>query len=188
MSEISNNQLNPRSATSAPVAGPSEGTVEEVVCRFREAYDARDIDAAVELFAEDADWTLGPGTFTGKEALRRVLEWDVGLSPASRSRESGIGMLVKGNVAVTERVVEQTAEGIPFVCPLISVFELNEDGKIQHLRSFYDKLAIIQQVAREYPGVKGWFLRRIVNILVAEGEKGLARPSAAGGGGDATFA
>jgi hypothetical protein len=27
-------------------------------------------------------------------------------------------------------------------------------------------------VASQYPGVKGWFFRRIINLMVAQGEKG----------------
>lgn len=53
------------------------------------------------------------------------------------------------------------------------MLELNEACKIDHARSYYDKLSILEKVAREYPGVKGWFFRKIVNLVVAEGEKGL---------------
>jgi hypothetical protein len=149
--------------------------VADVVGRFRDAYDARNVDAVVDLFAEHGDWRLGPGTFAGKAAIRRAMEWDVRLSPTSSCRQSGIGTVVHGKVAVNERVVEQTFEGIRFTCPILTVFELNEVGEIEHARSYYDKLPILRQVASKYPGVKGWFFRRIINLMVAQSEKGLER-------------
>lgn len=153
----------------------TEATVERIVARFGEAYDGRDIDAVVELFAEDGDWRVGPGTFTGKDGVRRLLEWDVGLSPTLTSREEGAGIVTKGSVGFREHRIEQTAEGIPISYPCLSVFEVNETGKIQHVRSYYDKLGIMHDIASKYPGVKGWFFRKMVNALVAQGEKGLKR-------------
>jgi len=174
---MSNTPVEPTSLATDPATPKSlsEGAVANVAARFRESYDARNVDAVVDLFAEHGDWTLGPGMFSGKSAIRRVLEWDVRLSPTSSSRGAGIGTVVHGNVAVEERVLEQAYEGIRFTLPIITVLELNEAGEIAHARSYYDKLPIFRQVASEYPGVKGWFLRRIVNLLTALGEKGLER-------------
>jgi hypothetical protein len=52
------------------------------------------------LFADDAEFTLAPGTFRGKEEIRKVLEWDVRLSPTASVREAGIGVLAGGHAAV----------------------------------------------------------------------------------------
>jgi ketosteroid isomerase-like protein len=147
--------------------------VEEVVSRFHDAYDARDIDTLAELFAENGDWRLAPGTFTGKAAIRRLLEWDARLSPSASCQESGVGVIVHGNVAVSERVIEQAFEGIPCTYPAVTVFELNGAGKIEHARSYYERLSILRQVASRYPGVKGWFFRKIINFIVAQSDKGL---------------
>lgn len=153
--------------------GLSDERVEEIVSRFHDAYDARDIDTLVELFAESGDWRLAPGTFTGKAAIRRMLEWDARLSPSSSCRESGVGVIVHGKVAVSERVIEQAYDGIPCTFPAVTVFELNGLGKIEHVRSYYEKLSILRQFASRYPGVKGWFFRTIVNFMVAQSDKGL---------------
>jgi len=128
-----------------------------------------------QLFAEDGDWRVGPGTFTGKDGVRRLFEWDVSLSPTLTSQEEGVGIVAKGTVGFRAHRVEQTAEGIPISYPCLSVFEVNEAGKIQHVRSYYDKLGIMHNIASKYPGVKGWFFRKMVNTLVAQGEKGLKR-------------
>jgi hypothetical protein len=149
--------------------------VQEVVSRFEAAYAARDVDTIVDLFAENGDVRMAPGTFTGKAAIRRVFEWDVRVSPRTSSRKSGVGMIVHGNVAVSECVLEQAYEGIPCTFPAVTVFELNEAGKIEHVRAYYEKLSIIQQVASRYPGLKGWFFRRIVSLVAGQVDKGLER-------------
>ena len=157
-----------------------ETTVARVVDRWREAYDRRDVEGVLDLMADDVVWVLAPGAFTGKEEVRRFLEWDARLSPTVGGRLSGIGILVKDNVvAVMERLAEASAEGITYHYPIVTIFELGDDGKIRRMRSYYDKLAIIQRVANTYPGVKGWVLKKLVHFLVAQGEKGLERPGAA---------
>ena len=164
----------PPAAASAGGEAP-EAAIEEVVSRFTQAYEARDIEAVVESFSEDGDWRVGPGTFTGKDGVRRLIKWDVGLSPTLTSTEEGIGIVVKGNVAVRECRIDQTAEGIPVSYPVLTVFEVNESGKLQHVRSYYDKLGLMHDIANKYPGIKGWFFKKTVNMLVAQGEKGLKK-------------
>ena len=164
------------SAAPAPVAaGPSETVVGEVVSRFAAAYEARDVDAVVGLFAEDGDWRVGAGTFAGLDAVRRLFEWDVSLSPSLTSKEEGVGMIVKGNVAFRESRIAQTADGIPVDYPVLTVYEVNGDGRLQHVRSYYDKLGLMHDIAQKYPGIKGWFFKKTVNMLVAQGEKGLEK-------------
>ncbi len=152
--------------------------VARVVERWRDAYERRDVEGALELVADDAVWVLAPGAFTGRPEIRRVLEWDVALSPTLRGRLSGIGILVKGNVAVMERLAEASAEGIPYQYPIVTIFELGDDTKIRRIRSYYDKLAIMQQVGNKYPGIKGWVLKKLTNFLVGLGKKGLEQPKA----------
>ena len=155
--------------------GLSEWEARGIVERFAKAYEARDVDAVLEMFADDGDWRVGPGTFTGKEAVRRLVEWDVSLSPALTSTLEGVGIVAKGNVAFREHRIEQLIEGVPTAYPVMSVYELNEAGKIQHLRSYCEKLGLMQQVANKLPGVKGWFFKKTINMIVAQGEKGLKK-------------
>ena len=156
--------------------------VEEIVERYRDAFDRRDVEAALELFADDAVLVWAPKrAFVGKAGVRQALEWDVSLSPTARTQLSGVGVLVKGDTAVVESVVHESADGIAYECPVLTVFELGEDRKIRRLRAYYDKLGIMQEVGSKYPGIKGWVLKRVINLLVAQGEKGLDRPRAARG-------
>jgi limonene-1,2-epoxide hydrolase len=145
----------------------------EVIKDFDAAYEARDVDAMLEFFAVDADLTAGPGTFRGKDEIAQFLRWDVGLSPTIRKRQIGVGVVASGRAVITENVIEATYEGIPYEHPITTVYELADDGKIQHMRAYYDKLAIDQQVTSRLPGLQGWFARRMVNYIVSQGEKGL---------------
>jgi hypothetical protein len=68
----------------------------------------------LELFADDAGPTWAGGTFRGKDAIRKVLEWDGRLSPTATVRDAGIGVISADHAVVSERVVNLTAEGIPY--------------------------------------------------------------------------
>lgn len=144
---------------------------------FEDAYVARDVDRLLALFADDAELTWAPGTFRGKDEIRKALEWDVRLSPTASVRDVGCGMVVSGQTVVWERVVSSTAEGIPYEEPAVTVYQFDGEGRIVRLRSYYDKLALMHQVASRYPGVKGWVFRKVTGYLVALGSKGLDVPS-----------
>jgi ketosteroid isomerase-like protein len=164
------------STTTGELGIDSERVVRDVLERFRDAYDRRDVDGAVELFADDAVLVFAPRTFNGKDEIRHGLEWDAKLSPTSRTRLSGIEVLAKGNVAVAEGVVQQTADGIGYECPVVTVIELGDDHKIRRMSSYYDRLAIMQQVAAKSSGLRGEASKRLVNLLVSQAEQGLKRP------------
>ncbi len=148
--------------------------IEDVVEEFDRTLEERDVQAALEFFADDAEWTLAPGTFSGKDGIRRYLEWDMRTSPKATYRLTGIGVLAAGNVAVRETVVEQVWEGISYDYPALAVIEFNDGGKIQRMRSYYDKLGLEQRVAAKTPGIKGWVFRKLINFMVVQGRKGLS--------------
>jgi ketosteroid isomerase-like protein len=148
--------------------------IENVVEEFERVLGKRDVQAALDFFADDAEWTVGAGTFSGKDGVRRVLDWDMRTSPKLTYRPTGIGVLTVGNTAVREAVAEQAWEGISYEYPVVTVFEFNDDRKIQRMRSYYEKLGTMQRIAAKYPGIQGWFFRKMVNFMVAQGEKGLS--------------
>lgn len=161
--------------TSAPAGG--EDAIRRSVEEYLAAYEARDLDRLLALFADDAELTVAPGTFRGKDAIRRLYEWDAELSPTVSVRDRGSGVLVSGHVAACEHVTSATYEGIPYEEPAAKVFEFDDAGKIRRLSSYYDKLALIDQIAARYPGVKGRVFRALTGYLVAQGSKGLDVPS-----------
>jgi ketosteroid isomerase-like protein len=154
----------------------TEQRIRELVGQYEAASERRDVKAMLELFADDAVIVIAPGAFRGKEAIRRVLDWDARTSPIVRCRPLGLGLLIKGNTAVREVVVETAYEGIAYEYANLVAFEFNDDGKIRARRSYYDKLGIAQRIARHLPGIQGYLLRLMVNYLVSQGEKGLHTP------------
>lgn len=142
--------------------------------RFREAYLARDVDAMVALFAADAELVAAPGVFQGKESIRAFLQWDADLSPTVSVDDVGLGVRVAGDDAVVwERVIHLTYEGIPYREDAATILQLNADGLIRRYRSYYDKLAVVDQIAAGLPGVGGWFSKQVVDVVVAAGSRGL---------------
>ena len=155
------------------VAIDHEAEIREKVAEYVAAYEARDIDCIMTLFADDAEVTVAPGTIRGKADIRALCEWDASLSPAPKVRDSGIGVLVQGNVAVGEQRISMTAEGIPYEEALARIFEFDDAGLIKRLVAYYDKLAIMHQIASGYPGLRGRVFRMLTGYLVAQGRKGL---------------
>ncbi len=148
--------------------------IKDVVEQFDKAVEKRDVQAVLEFFADDAEWMLAPGTFSGKDGIRRYLEWDTRTSPKATYTLTGIGVLAAGKVAVRETLVGQVWEGISYEYPALAVIEFNDDRKIQRMRSYYDKLGLEQRIAARAPGLKGWIFRKLTNFMVAQGQKGLS--------------
>ncbi len=157
----------------------TEERIREILEEYRAAYERRDRAALLDFFADDAVMTLAPGVFGGREGVAAVFDWDLRDTSSVRIRPLGVGLLVKGNVAVREVVFEATWKGLRYEYPNLAVFEFDDDGKIHAYRSYYDKLGIDQRIAGQYPGVQGRLFRLLVNYLVAQGEKGLHRPGEA---------
>lgn len=163
--------------TVAPTAEPAtplrEAEIRATIAEYVAAYEARDIDRILALFADDAEVTVAPGTIHGKADIRKLYEWDARLSPAPRVRDSGAGVLVSGHVASCEHRISMTYEGIPYEEAIARVFEFDDAGLIRRLRSYYDKLAIMDQIASGLPGIQGKVFKRVTAYLVAQGRKGL---------------
>lgn len=150
-----------------------QGDVKHQVETFRAAYEARDVDRMVELFADDAEYTLAPGTFRGKSAIRRLLEWDARLSPTATIRDTGLKILASDRTVVWERQLALTAEGVSYQENALTVIEFDDAGLIRNVRSYYDKLDVLNQIASGLSGPTGWIMKRLTGYLVAQGKKGL---------------
>ncbi len=145
---------------------------------FRSASQDRDVERMMALFADDAEATMAPGAFRGKAAIRKLFEWEVRLSPVATSKDTGLGMVVVGRSVVWERQVSETAKGVPYTTDAVTILEFDDAGLIRRYRSYYDKLAVMEQIASGLPGIYGWFARALVGYLVAQGRKGLDVPAA----------
>lgn len=152
--------------------------LEQQVESLRAAYQEHDIDRLMTLFSENAKLTAAPGTFRGKTEIRQFFDWDARLSPTTTVRDAGVGVLVIGQVAVWERTICLSYQGIPYEECAATVLEFDENGRICRYRSYYDKLAVLDQIASGLPGVYGWLMKKVIGYLVAQGSKGLDTPSA----------
>ena len=150
-----------------------DGGLVELCERYRDGYQRRDVEQMMDLFADDAEVVWSAGAFRGREAIRKVLEWDFGLSPTATVSDSGIGILTSGRTIVWERVVDLTADGIPYQEHAVMVIEVGEDGLIRSVRSYYDKLAILHEIASAYPGLQGRVFRALTGALTRLSSKGL---------------
>jgi len=144
----------------------SEKKIESIMRDFVKAIEEQNVEKALSFLTDDADYTTPEGTFKGKEELRRYLTWGIRTTPNQKVKDAGIGIIVKGNRAVFEHIVEGTYEGTRYEALTICVYEFS-DEKIQHLRTVVDRLSIAKQVA------KGWFAKRIMNSIIVRAEKGL---------------
>ena len=147
--------------------------LEQRVERLREAYQNRDVDRLMSLFSEGAELTAAPGTFRGTAEIRRFFEWDAGLSPTVTVRDVGVGVLVAGQAVVWERILSLSYDNIPYTECAATLLEFDEQGLICRYRSYYDKLAVLDQITSGMTGVSAWFLKKMIRYLVAEGSKGL---------------
>jgi len=146
----------------------SEEKLASVLRDFIEAYVKGDVEKMLPFLAEDVVWIQPEGSFKGKEEGKRFLARDAAKRTNLRSRDAGIGIMVKGNKALYEHIHEgSTPDGRRWrEIPAISVFEFS-GGKIQQRRAYYDRLSMTEQMA------KGWFERMIVSLIVNRWEKGL---------------
>lgn len=151
--------------------------VRETVQAFHEAFQARNVEALAAAFSPDAEFTAAPGTFRGRDEVRAVVQWSVDLSPIAVVRDTG-GIVVQGRTAIWEGEIAERYEGIDYSYPIVEVYEFDDDLKIRRLHNYYDKLAILRQIAAGLHGVQGVIYRFLLQRVVDAGETGLTtRPT-----------
>ncbi len=134
----------------------------------RASHERRDVEKMLSFLTEDVVWVNNEGTFKGKEEVKRYFTWETQRMPDVNIKDAGIGIIVKGNIAVHEETFEgSTSDGRRFgEIPVIMVEEFSGE-KIQRHREYFDRISMAKQ------GAKGWFERMIVGSIVNRIEKGL---------------
>jgi ketosteroid isomerase-like protein len=146
----------------------SEEEMATVMRQFIDAVVKGDVEKAASCFQDDATWQTADGTFKGKSEIKRYLTRVNQTVHNNRITETGIRLLVKGNIAVYESDQGGTYKGKEFAVRTICIHEFNGE-KFQNVRTIHDRLAIVQQTV----SAEGWFARRAVNSIVNTAEKGL---------------
>ena len=145
----------------------SEERIENVIRGWRAALEKKDVEKALSLVAEDAVWFTNEGTFKGKEEWRRYLTWMAPGATDVKFKDAGIGVMVKGNKAVSQYTLEgKTSDGMKFEVPGVCTYELKNE-KIQQHTTIGDRLLLAKQAA------KGTVARRLVGSMANRLEKGL---------------
>ena len=129
-----------------------------------EAIMKNDVEKLASFFEDDASVTDPVGTMKGREGVRRWMKWISGKFPKVALRETRL--IVEGNVAAHEYALEGTTpDKMTVSSPGVAVYEF-KDGKIQHVRNFYDQLGIAKQLA------KGVLAKKAVKSIEDQFKKG----------------
>lgn len=132
--------------------------------RLEAAFEARDMDGLVALWAEDIDYRSPGGSFIGREqriAAERI--WLDGFPDASIERTR---QLVSGNIVILEGVMRGTHTG-PLVTQqgivpptgramsgqYVSLMTFVDD-QITHQRVYFDQLALMAQLGLSQDGAQ----------------------------------
>jgi len=133
---------------------------------FKDAMESRDVERILSFFTEDAEWQAPEGTFKGKEQMRRYITWNKQMIPDLKMTESGVKIVVEGEIGVYDHVLSGTVDGSKWSTLALCVYQFAGD-KLKGIRSVYDRLAIAKQVS------KGAMAKMAVNGILSSMEKGL---------------
>ena len=119
---------------------------EEVVGAFIAAIEAQDIDAAIDLLADDVSYENMPvSPIAGKDAVRATLEGFLGV--ASRIEWPVTRQMTSGSTVVNERLDRfQIGDGW-LELPVAGVFEVDSGGRICLWRDYFDMASYTRQLA-----------------------------------------
>ena len=156
----------------------SEEKIVSVIRDFIEAYVKQDVETTLSFLTEDVVWVQPEGIFKGKGEVKRLLAW----LPKSfwysqvKVRDAGVGILVQGNKAVYEQIIEGvSAHDRKYEAPAISIFEFSGE-KIQQYRTLCDRMTLGKQACGEQ-GIGGWIDRKILGGILNTWEGGLQQHS-----------
>jgi hypothetical protein len=132
---------------------------------FLQASTAGDVDKALSFLAADAMWVGPDGTFKGTVEIQRYLTAMNQIFKDGKATETGIGILIEGNIGVIEHNLSGIMRGLKGEIPAVCIYEFKND-KIQNIRGFFDRLALAKQ------GARGPSEKMVVNMVVNSMEKG----------------
>lgn len=78
-----------------------------------------------------------------------------------------------------EREFACSAVGVPYREESLVVIEFADRGLIRRMRSYHDKLAVLDQITGGMRGPRGWLAHMLVSYIVSLGRRGLP-PAALG--------
>lgn len=139
---------------------------ESIIRNFVGALEKGDLDGALSFFTEDATWYTAPGTFRGKDEIKKYATWLIQTVSNMKFTDDGVGILVQGNKALYQHILTGTFEGITFKVPAVCTYEFDGE-KCKNHWTINDRLLIAKQV------VKGPIAKMAVSAIINRTEKGL---------------
>jgi ketosteroid isomerase-like protein len=136
------------------------------VRKFLAALEERDVEEVLAFLTDDATWITPAAKHEGKDAVRRYLAWEFETVPSLSISETGAGLMVQGNQALIEHTLAGTIRGEPCEWLGMCAYEFC-DGKIQEVRTVFDRLTLVQQSAT------GWLETKMVDAVASQTESGL---------------
>jgi len=120
---------------------------EKVVSDIMAAWGRLNVDEIMGHFAEDAVWDNVPmAPAKGRDAIRKMTE--TFLKDTSSFTAKILRVVHAGNVVVNERVDTVIMKnGKKVELPVAGVFEINDAGKIQIWRDYFDVASMTKQMA-----------------------------------------
>ena len=110
-------------------------------------WDALDVDAFVDCYADDASWSVNTApAVTGKEAIKDLAKMLLGTSKASRHHD--LQVIVQPSsprTVVLHGAVEYELEGKEdkVTCRFCDVFEMSDDDKIAKCFTYMDTAPLL---------------------------------------------
>jgi len=138
----------------------------DMMRKFKDAYNKKDLEKTLSFFAEDADFINPNGEFKGKEKIKDYFKWVFEINSDQKIIESGVNIIAEEDKAVYEHILEGSVEGMKYQILALCIYESKGD-KFQHIRSTYDRMSMAKQLA------KGPIAKTAVNSIIGRMEKGL---------------
>ena len=141
-------------------------TNRELLDRYVERYNAGDLDAVMDLYAEDAVQGMPDGIFEGKEAIRERLARELEAIPDVT--HTVVSFVDQGDAFCDEWTFVGTHTGGPLTLPNgdvlpatgkpieirgMEIVRVNQDGRIVLNTLYYDNLAVAVQLGLIADGV-----------------------------------
>ena len=138
----------------------------KIVREFLAEYEKRNMEKALAYLTDTASWVTPVAKYEGKDEVRRYLAWEFETVPSLTINETGAGLMIEGNQALIEHTLAGTVRGEPCQWLAMCAYEFG-DGKIQEVRTVYDRLTLVQQ------STTGWLESKIVDAVASQTESGL---------------
>ncbi|MEM6828136.1 MAG: limonene-1,2-epoxide hydrolase family protein [Pseudomonadota bacterium] len=115
----------------------------ETITAFIAAWDAYDLEKIYSFMAEDVEWSDMPlSTVNGIAQARAKMDAFPGVEACGFDTHH---IAANGNVVLTERTDWFDMQGRRRTIRVMGTFELNDDGKIQRWRDYFDSAEFVRE-------------------------------------------